>query len=286
MRLAVECRRPVSSTKAIVLAVLFTGLSAAIGVSTALYVGYRKTQEKLNVDGATLRQIVTTAANLDETLHNIAADDEGEFGKRAVVLRERHPFTPPADGRLTERQLHQFIAVKRRLLGIDDEMAADARKEPSGEPGAGFILKWNFFSRANRLRTAQIEALEEQQMPLDEYSWVHLQVYLALVSDGMKTDEMQKAIERSVHEVERQLDDPTSPAAARAKMQDVRATVAEGRKMLTDTEHAVPGSLQSVPAENKELVTRYREDLSRVFLAAIDLDTIDIMRGIETAKAK
>ena len=258
-----------SSTKAIVLAVFITGLSAVIGVSTALYYGYRKAQEKLNVDGAAIRQVVTTVANLDETLHNIAGDDEGEFGKRAAAIAQQHPFTPPSDGILTEHQLQQFIAVKQKLAAVDQEERAV-----------------DYFTRVNRLRMAQIAGLEEQQMPLDEYSWVHLNVYLALVAQGMNTDEMQKTIDRSMNDVDHQLDGGSATPDERARLQDVRASIAEGREAMTDPAHALPKTSQSVPNENKELVLRHRDDLSRVFLAAIDLDTIDIMRCIETAKAK
>lgn len=258
-----------TTTKAIVLAVFFTGLSAVIGVSTGVYIGYRKAQEKLNVDGATLRQAVTTIANIDQTLHNIAADDDGEFGKRAAALRDSHPFTPPSDGVLTEHQVQQFIAVKQKLLAVDQQGGAV-----------------DFFTRVNTLRMKQIEGLEEQQMSLDEYNWVHLTIYATLVAEGMKTDEVGKSIDRSISDVDAQLDRGNTSSDARAQLQDVRASISEGREALTDPAHALPKSLQSVPDANKELVTRYRDELGKVFLSAVDLDAIDMMRGLETAKAK
>jgi hypothetical protein len=284
----------VTSTKAVLLAILFTGMSVAIGVSTALYVGYRKAQEKLNVDGGTLRQAVTTFANFEETMHNIAGDEEGEFGKRAARLRKDHPFTPPANALLTQHQVEQFISVKGKLMEIDEEMAADMKREPSDRPSAGFLLKWNFFTRGQRLRMAQIEALEAQRMPLEEYNWVHLNLYTAMVSEGFKPEdqkadwaaEVQRTIDQSTQEIDRQLNDPGTTEARRAELRDLRATMAEGRETLTDATHALQKTLQSVPAENRQLVQRYRDTLAKDFVAGIDIEMVDIMRAIEAARAR
>jgi len=281
----------VTTTKAIVIAILLTLMSIGIGVATGVYIGYRKAQEALKVDGGTLRQTVSNLTNYEETVHNIAADGEGEFGKRAAVLEGRYPFQPPVDGRLTEKQIAQFVAVKNSLMAIDQEMAAESQKEGQ-QPSAVFLLKWNFFSRLNRLRMTQIEALEEQRMSFDEYNWVHVAIFAALIKDGMNpaeknanwATEVQQAAERSAAEIDRQLADPSITAERRAQLEQVRSTISQGRDALTDAAHSLQKAIDSVPEENRALVAAHREELGRVFSAALDMETVDIMKAMEKAK--
>ncbi len=282
-----------TTAKAIILAILLTGFSAAIGVSTAVYVGYRKAQEKLHVDGGTLLQTISNAADMEGTLHNIAADSEGTFGKRAAALSARYSFKPPADGSLTERQLQQFLAVKQKLYEIDTEMAADMQREPSKEMSPGLLLKWNFFNRVDRLRAAEIEALEQQSMPFDEYNWVHLEIYTAMVTQGFKPEEqradwgneVQKGIDQSLQQIDAKLNDPATSAAQREELRRARQSMTEGREALTDSAHALQQKLASVPESNKALVRKYEVELHKVFLAGLELDTIDIMKAMEGERA-
>ncbi len=282
-----------TTTKAVLLTLLFTGMSAAIGVSTGVYVGYRKAQEKLNVDGGTLLQTASTFGNFDETLRTIAAAPDSDFGKRAAALRASHPFTPPADGRLTEHQIDQFLAVKRKLMDIDDEMAADFQRDNNGgQPSTGNLLKWNFFSRTQRLRMAQIDALETQQMTFEEYNWVHFRIYQALVALGVKPEdlkqdwaaEVQKAVDQSSSDIERQLDDPSTPETRKRDLRDLQKSLADGRQTLTDSAHSLQTTLASVPDENKQLVREHQDALAKALLAAVELETLDIMRALESGK--
>ncbi|GEM_PF-3020449 len=281
-----------TTAKAIILAILLTGLSAVIGVSTAVYVGYRKAKEKLNVDGGTLLQTMANVSDAEGLLHNIAADGEGAFGKRAAAIRASHPFTPPAGGTLTERQIQQFLAVKRALYEIDTEMAADMQREPAKEPSAGFLLKWNFFSRAGRLRDAEIAALEAQSMSFDEYNWVHLNIYTAMVAQGFKPEEqradwgaeVRRGVDESVRQIDAKLNDPATPAAQREELERAKKSMTDGREALTDSAHALQQQLASVPESNKALVQKYGEELKKVFLSGMELDAIDIMKAMEGAR--
>ena len=277
-----------TTTKAILISILLTAMSAGIAGSTALYIGYRKAQEKLKLDSDSMSRVLHTATDYEGTIHNIAADEEGEFGKRAAKLEEAHPFTKPSDGRLTERQIQQFIAVKRKLLEVDQEMAADMQQETSKELSAGYLLKWNFFTRVDHLRQVEIETLEQQQMTFGEYNWVHLAIYTALITEGFKPEEHRedwsaevgKNFDRSLSEVESQLSDPSITPERRAELEKLKASMSEGRDALVDSTHALQTTLESVPQENKELVRRYKDELGKVFVSAIELDTIDIMRGL------
>jgi len=283
-----------TTAKAIVLAIVLTGLSAVIGASTAVYVGYRKAQEKLHVDGGTLLQTVSNAADIEGTLHNIAADSEGSFGKRAAAIGAAHPFTPPSDGTLSERQVQQFLAVKQALNEVDQQMAADMKKEPAKEPSAGFLLKWNFFNRVDRLRSAQIEALEQQSMSFEEYNWVHLAIYTAMVTQGFKPEEqradwgaeVRRNVDESLRQIDEKLSDPSLPAARREELQRAKQSMTEGREVLTDSAHALQQKLQSVPESNKALVQKYSAELRSVFLSGFELDAIDIMKAVERAGAR
>lgn len=280
-----------SSAKMILLAVLFTGLSVVIGGSTGAYIGYRKAQEKLGVQSGTLGKTFSTFANFEETLQDIAAADEGPFGKRAVALRERYPFTPPANGALTDEQMRKFLAVKEALAAIDQEMAADIERDGGKEPSAGFILKWNFFTRLKRLRDVQIEALEQQSMTLEEYNWVHLQVYKVLMAEGVRPEENRAGItvdetfDQSARAIDQELASNEITPERRQELEALRKRLEEGREVMTGAADQLQKSLSEIPPGNRQLVEQYQERIAKTFFVAIDLDTVDVMRAMETAGA-
>ncbi len=281
------------------LAFFFTGLSVVIGVSTGGYIGYRKAQEKLGLSDGTIRQAVSTLTGFEGTLHNIIGDDESEFGKRAAALGRSVPFAPPPDGRMTPQQMEHFLAVKRRLRSIDEEMGADVKADEA-RPGTGdktsaaFLVKWNFFTRVQRLRMAQIDELERQRMSVEEYNWVHVAIYRAMLAEGMNGDDrrgdwaagIKESLDRSSGEIERQLRDAAIPAARRKELEEIRSRIAGRRDVAAGIAGVAQKSLNEVPAENRELVRRYGRELGDVFLAAIDLDSVDFFRAIEPAQGE
>jgi hypothetical protein len=284
----------VSSTKLILTAVGLTILSVVIGGSTVAYVGYRKAQEKLGVSGSDLGRTLSTFTNFEETLADIAGTDGGEFGKRASKLRDRYPFQRPPSGALTEPQVQAFIAVKDALLAIDQEMQADMIKEPSREPGISVLTKWNFFTRLQRLRMAQIAELERRNMTVEEYNWVHYEIYKVLVSEGAlpRNDQsdwrtvMSETIDRSARAIDDELSSSETTPERRRELETIRATMAESRDFLTGVAAELQEELRSIPSENRSLVEQYQSQISNSFMSAIDLDAIDIMKGMENAEAR
>lgn len=283
-----------TSAKLILMALALTVLSLVIGGSTVAYVGYRKAQEKLGVSGGDLGRTLSTFTNFEETLADIAGTDGGEFGKRASKLRDRYPFRHPANGALTERQVQAFIAVKEGLLAVDQEMQGDIMKEPSGEPGVAFLAKWNFFTRLQRLRMVQIAELERRSMTVEEYNWVHYEIYKVLVSEGTlpRNDQsdwgaaMRESLDHSARAIDDELASREITAERRRELETIRARMAEGHEVLTGAAAGLQEELESIPPENRSVVERYKSQLARSFMSAIDLDAIDIMKGMESAEAR
>ncbi|HVT46085.1 MAG TPA: hypothetical protein VMT00_17045 [Thermoanaerobaculia bacterium] len=269
-----------TSGKAFLLAFVFTGISIVIGTAAGGYIAYRKAKEVLDLPEGSIGSTISTIVNIEETIHNIAGDDEGEFGKRAAALRKRHAFSAREDGRLTEKQMEQFLAVKRSLNEIDEEMRADAAR--SGASGTGMLMKWNFFSRLQRLRMEQIDALEAQRMPLEEYNWVHGSIYMAMIAEGIKPEQARgspaAAITQSPEEIDRELERLGISPENRGQIEQIRGAMSAGKDLFSATADKVR---ESVPSENRKLVASYRDDLDRYFLAAIDLDMVTLSEAMQ-----
>src|SRR6516162_9169893 len=71
--------------------------------------------------------------------------------RRERIRRQREQYTPPADGRLSEKQIRSYIAVQRESVGSPRSAAPDGDEPlPPGELAA-----------VNRLR-----------LNIEEYLWV------------------------------------------------------------------------------------------------------------------
>lgn len=277
-----------TNAKLFVMAFLLTGLSAVIGVGTAGYIGWKEAKEKLDAPDGTISQAVSAVSDFEETLATIRGDVEGsEFGDRMDRLRRQYPFVTPANGLLTESQVQKFLAVKRRFRAIDSEMIADGNRDGK-EPGLGTLVKWNFFTRLRRLRLEQAEELERQGMSLDEFRWVYVEIFKALVADGRKKDrkrdigaELNEHSNRSREEIDRRLGDGNLSAEERRQLEAAREEISRRTAQLVPAVEAITEKLDAVPQENIDLVRRFQPELSELFVAGADLDSIEFFTALE-----
>lgn len=280
-----------TNTKLILLAFLFTGLSVVIGGGTAIYVTVRKVEKELDLPPGGVRAAVSTLTGLPEAIENIRGDADSEFGRRVEVLRRRHPFVPPPGGILTDDRIARYLAVRRELAVVDDEMTRDMNR-PGGEQSVGNLMKWNFLTRLNRLRSVQAAALEEQKMPLEEYHFVAVSVLKASMAAGLTADdrrrdwaaEMQQSIDRSAADLDARI--AASSGTERELLEQARADMEERRKAIVGLAAITEDELKRVPPENIAAVQRHRQELSDHLFTAIDLDAVDFFLALERSGAR
>lgn len=159
----------------------------------------------------------------------------------AIVALEQNvankaPFTPPADGELTEDMMKRFAAVQeamqarlgarfREIVAMQDEFLrrqeAERRKSTPAEDVKNVTAMMGFIVQA---MGAWVDALNQERFSVDEYQWVRGRVYAAA----------------GLHAMELTLRKP--PDAAK-----------QGGSIT----RPIPGSGDPVPERNKQLVAPY-----------------------------
>ena len=272
-------------------AFLLTGASGLIAVGAGSYVAMKQTEKRLGVSARDVAQSVSTIAQFDEVLMNIRRDPDGEFGRTAAELRERHPFREPAvDGALTEESLRKFLAVKTRIAEVDTEMANDMQRSSENSPQ--MLMKWNFFTRTNRLRTVQAQALEENRLSFEEYHYIEATVMKVMLAEGSGTEEerakwkaeLSETLEKANAEIDEQLRNPALTPGSRTLLEQTRSEV-DAREALTSVAQSAIDEIGSMPPETIALVNRNREELQRAMVAGPELGMIDLMMVIDESGA-
>lgn len=262
------------------LAFLLIGLSIVIAVSAGSWIAFQKTRQALENPDGTLARTVTAVSNLDGTLRDVSGKDGGEFGRRRESLRERFPFEQPDDGILTEHQMEQFLAVKRKVAEVEGEMSAARSLSPAAK--ASLATTWDAVSRLHRIRLVQIEALEQQRMPVEEYRWVYREISRAMVASGFEP--AAAAAKESLQSSAGEAGLPAMSAEQKSAFGDLFDSIESGREILTGTGQGLHQNLAPVPPENRRMVERYRDDLDRYLFAGVDLDAVDVIAAMNAAK--
>ena len=114
-----------------------------------------------------------------------------ELATLSEQVRNQAPYSPPANGQLTELQLDRFLAVQARVrseLG-DRWTAFEAKSEAFRKKADADRADWSFsdfstiFSDFTSIyleaRKAHVNALNVHKFSDEEFSWVRLRVYEA-----------------------------------------------------------------------------------------------------------
>lgn len=120
--------------------------------------------------------------------------EQGQQLERVKAMNEKierqEPFTPPADGHLTEAQVDRFLSVQRSVYDSVHARLQDAvatiqklkQKDQSGEePSFSAVLDWfsSFSGALTAAKRVQVQALNTHDFSLSEYQWVRTQVFHA-----------------------------------------------------------------------------------------------------------
>lgn len=174
-------------------------------------------------------------------------------------------YDPPADGRLTEAQVEQYIAIQQRAAKIrqvaqkkmEEKTAAE---EESGEADSVWSQVRNMgeaMQGFGDVMTAEIRAAQEMGHNPAEYQWVKAQVVEALAADAMKRmsegmGEAQAKLLAGLEEQRDQVDDPERKAAMERQIEAMRESM----------QQAEEDELDAAMEHNIELVKRYEEEIS------------------------
>ncbi len=116
-----------------------------------------------------------------------------ELGKAADLDRQvtnQSAFTPPADGVLTQAQVERFLALQQQMRGTlgtrFDQIKAryEHLQQQGSQDGAqsvteGLAALKDLAGLVLDVKKIHVEALNQQQMSMDEYRWLRDQIYAA-----------------------------------------------------------------------------------------------------------
>ena len=127
-----------------------------------------------------------------------AASQLAELAQIESKVHNRTAFSPPDDGRISDEALSRFLAVqqaiKDRLGPTLDELQAKYQqietdaKANGGKPGIADVLGayGDLFSLVRDAKQSQVDALNGQNLSLEEYRWIRGQAYAALAGGTLQ----------------------------------------------------------------------------------------------------
>lgn len=164
----------------------------------------------------------------------------GQIGDIEKGVRVQTPYVAPASGDLTQKQVSQMLQIQQRVhdrLGanmavLERNYHALAQKKDATIADAPQLLAAYRDLAATLLdaKRAQVEALNEAGISLDEYRWIKAEAYRALEVPFLEVDFARLAREASAGKFS-----PEAPV--------------------------VPGATAAAPTANKKLVEPYRKKL-------------------------
>ena len=98
---------------------------------------------------------------------------------RYVESSRDFPFTPPAAGKLAAERFSQYLKVR---AAVDTAMA------PMKSGGGIVAMLSALTSLPEEVSRAHADALREQSMSIDEYSWISRQLYTTVVAETNRPD--------------------------------------------------------------------------------------------------
>ncbi len=216
-----------------------------------------------------------------KTVENLAGSKDSEYGKKSAELRKEYPFTPPANNLITEDQFNRFISVRKAMYGVYQRNEAQFKEmEKNKESGLSGALKG--LELLNDIRKAQIEALEQQRMSPDEYTYVVTAVYKtwfakgareALKDQGTATQAAAENLKKSIAEIDKQLQDPNTPEEAKKQLEATKQQLeTQLQSIPQNTElKQIDNELASIPKENIDLFSRHEAEIKQYSMSGLEL---------------
>ncbi len=173
-------------------------------------------------------------------------------------------YDPPADGRLSEAQVEQYIEIQKRAGKIRQVAQKKLEeKEQEGEGGEADSVWSQVRNMGDAMQgfgdvmTAEIRAAQEMGHNPAEYQWVRQQVMEALAADAMLRmqegmGEAQAELLAGLEEQREQIEDPDQQEAMDRQIEAMRESM----------DQAEEDELDPAVEANIELVKRYEEEIS------------------------
>lgn len=197
------------------------------------------------------------------------AKDMATVAQAEQSISNKSPYTAPADGRLTPAQVQSLVAVQTAMqaaLGEDLNTlkakydAIEAENKAKGKDAnlsqvmgaysdfSGFILK---------AKQAQVAALNQQNMSLEEYNWVRGQAYAALPFIDMPADAFQAPAATQSADAAAAQAMANLPPEAKAAMEQAQQQAQAAQKAMNESPEIQAGKA------NAQLLKPYKELLMK-----------------------
>ncbi len=207
-----------------------------------------------------LRPLWNAGSAIADSTKGLAAVAQAE-----QAVANKSPFTAPADGHLSPAQVQSLVAVQTAMqaaLGTDLDTlkakydAIDAQHKASGKDAnlsevmgaysdfSGFILK---------AKQAQVAALNQQNMSLEEYNWVRGQAYAALPFIDMPADAGQMPAQSPEDAAAQAQAMANLPPEAKAAMEQAQQQAQAAQKAFNESPEIQAGKA------NAQLLKPYKE---------------------------
>ncbi len=246
------------------LALVLAVVVAALGLGGLAFWGLSKGKDKLE-------QVASEQQRIEE------------LEKKA----DRNAFARPTDGVIAEDRLVKFLDVRKGVYEVYQKHARDlearSQKDKADLGDVGTV-----FNVINEIRLAQAQALADQGMSKDEYSWMVEQVYKTMLAAEVArstgttgvSEAAGQAYDQAMKEMARA--DAQAKAAGeiakRAGSEAGQEASAEGREAMArgmeDLEKAAAEMRErakemDVPAANVALFRKYEADIKRYAMTGL-----------------
>lgn len=123
-----------------------------------------------------------------------AANQIADLARLEAQVHNRTAFAPPDDGRIPDESLSRFLAAQQTIqdrLGPTLTTLEAKYRQIEAEAGSRGVQPGltealgaygDLFSLVRQAKQAQVDALNAQNLSLDEYRWIRVQAYAALAS--------------------------------------------------------------------------------------------------------
>ena len=170
-----------------------------------------------------------------------------ELATLSDQVKNKTPFTPPANGELTAGQLDRFLAVQARVrseLGdrwTDLEKKSEALKQKAGANQSEWTLTditgifSDFTGIYLQARKAHVNALNVHKFSDEEFSWVRLRVYEAAgmqLAGSIDTSAIQEMAKESAQKTGVSLPDVPMPEVPEANIKLVKPHASKLKEWL------------------------------------------------------
>ncbi|MEO8001401.1 MAG: hypothetical protein ABI644_05955 [Arenimonas sp.] len=202
-------------------------------------------------------------------------DDLKKIGEADQAVKNKSSFTAPVDGILSGAQINAFVTIQQTIsdkMGPDFALLEEKYKkanetsESKADPNLKDVMGAyaDMTKLIGRAKQAQVEALNVQNMSLEEYRWIRTQVSSALPFIAMDPPKPVAAVSTdsaTPMEESTEVDTATNDAMAQAK----EATDA-AMKQVQEMQDAMPDG--AAAKANAELLRPHKELLFKTMTAA------------------